>query len=168
MTPLLLSFLPALVLCSLAVIWIVTRRRRKLPPTGDLISRLHKGELLQIQGFIPHQRETDFFKTDELFWKQSDGFHGLLRRRRNAVNFIQLCQRFVLDYNLDKRNVDYLAQRAFAIKFLALGSIAEVPFRLFWKRMPHLCAMTAAYVYWEADTRIRNLHRECGIGILTL
>jgi hypothetical protein len=167
MTQLALSLIPVLVLCTLATLWILTRNRRRAS-TEEIISSLHKGELAKIQSFVPHQRETDFFKTDQLFWVQSDGYQGLRRRRRNAMNFIRLCQRYVRDYNLDKRNVDYLVQRAIAIKFLALGSRAEEPFRLIWKQLPHVCALMAAYVYWEADARIRNLHRECGIGILTL
>lgn len=159
---------PEVILGLLGFAWIGTRMRRILPPTEHMICRLHNGELKALAEFMPHNNAPDVLEEDKRFYECAGGFKGLLRKRSNAVCFVQLGQRYVLDFKMDKQDVDYLSRRAFAIGFLVIGSIPEQGIRLFWRRMPHFCARWACYLYWEAATQMRMLNLEYGSGHLTL
>lgn len=141
--------------------------KRTLPTEEELLRRMHDGELENIKDFVPHNSATDVLETDEGFWKSLGGFDGLLREHQNAVCFVQLCQLYVRDSKMDKRGVDYVASRSFAISFLRKTSLPEQAIRVFWRRMPHFCARWSAYLYWEAATYTQMLNLEYGNGLLT-
>lgn len=157
-----------LVLSPLGLAWIATRMLRTLPTTEEILDRIHKGELDSLKGFIPHNAAKDVLKTDKCFWECSGGFRGLQRKRENAVCCVQLCQRYVLDSNMDKRDVDYVSRRSFVIAFLVQAAIAEQAFRLVWWGMPHFCARWLSYLYWDLATQTNMLNLEYGTANLAL
>lgn len=158
---------PVMVLGLLGFAWIGTRMKRILPPTEEeILSRIHKGELANLKEFLPHNNELDILEGDSHFYECAGGFMGLLRKRGNAVCFVQLCQLYVRDSKMDTQDVEYVSRRAFAIGFLILASIPEQAIRLFWRSMPHFCARWASYLYWEAATHTRMLTLEYGTGQL--
>ena len=160
---------PVIVLSSLSVAWITSRFVRILPPTNEeILNRINKGELENLKGFTPHNTAKDVLETDQRFWECTGGYRGLLRKRENAVCCVHLCQRYVLESNMDKRDVKYVSRRSFTIAFLILASIPEQAVRLIWWGMPHFCARWIAYLYWEAATQTRMLNLEYGTGYLIL
>lgn len=159
---------PVLVLTPAGLVWIFTRIKRIRPTNEELLDRIHKGELDKLKDFTPHNSNRDVLETDELFWECMGGYRGLLRKRENAVCFVQLGQGYVIDSNMDKRDVEYLSRRSFAIGFLNIASIPEEAIRLIWWGMPHFCARWIAHLYWEAATQTRMLNLEYGTGHLIL
>jgi hypothetical protein len=160
---------PVLALSPLGLAWILTRKRRILPLTREIIlSRIHKGELDRLKDFMPHNNMVDILKTDARFYECIGGFEGLLRERDNAVCCVQLCQLYVLESRMDRVDVEYVSRRSFAIGFLILASLPEQFIRLFWRSMPHFCARWISYLYWEAATQTRMLNLEYGTGQLIL
>lgn len=161
-------YVPVVAFCCIVIAWLITRKRRAQRTTEDILSRIHKGEMDGIKEFMPHDNIIDIFKTDERFYRCSGGFKGLLWKRENAVCFVQLGESYVRDANMDKQDVEYFSERAFAIGFFILASMLEEVIRLFWTNMPHFCARWASYLYWEAATQIRMLNLEYGTGQLSI
>jgi hypothetical protein len=159
---------PVLVLTPLGLAWIVTRMHRTLPTEEEILCKLHDGELKNIGDFMPRNTTVSVLESDAQFWNYMGRWKGLLRKRRNAVNFVHLGQWYVLDSNMDKQDVEYFSKRALLIGFLILSSIPEQAVRLVWRGMPHFCARYIACLYFEAATQMQMLNLEYGTGSLTL
>lgn len=153
---------PVVLLSSIGLAWTATRTARTLPTEQEILNRIHKGELDSLENFTPHNAARDVLKTDQRFWECMGGFRGLQRKRENAVCCVQLCQRYVLDSKMDKRDVDYVSRRSLAISFLVLASIPEEFARLFWWKMPHFRARWVAHLYFELATYTNMLNVEFG------
>lgn len=164
---------PVICLTLIGPAWLLTQRKRIIPTREEILNRIHKGELDSLIEFTPHNATRDVLKTDKPFWECMGGFRGLRRKRENAVCCVQLCQRYVIDANMDKQDVEYASQRSFTIAFLRIASIPEQGVRLimhalFRWSMPHFCARWIAHLYFELATYTQGLNLDYGGELLAL
>lgn len=148
--------------------WTITRPRRRLRKPDEIIANLHPGELKGLHDFLPGHADKDLLETDVSFWIQSKGMKGLIRKRHNAVCFVQLCQQLHRNSSMPEDEIGDMTTRAFLISFFIGCAILENLPRLFIRGLPHACARFATEVYWEAAVQMRMLNLEYGIEDIVL
>jgi len=155
-------------LSSLAIAWFLTRRKRTLPTTEELLRRLHPDPLKGLDAFLPYNPIKYLFKkfmdSDEEFYRVFGGYSGFVRKLQDAVCYVQLCQQLHRNNGMPWVKFGIVLRKAFFMLFAILLSIPEEAFRVLFHRLPHFCARWMAQLYYDLSIEAENLNLEYGNG----
>lgn len=149
--------------------WVLTTRNRVIPPTAELIRKLHPGERSAISRFVSRNPIKAMIKrligglisSDPEFYRAFGGHEGFIRKWQDAVCYVQLCQR-LLRNGMPLLKFGIVIEKAFLMLFAILLSIPEAGIRLLFRRLPHLCARWVAQIYYDLSIEAENLNLEYG------
>jgi hypothetical protein len=148
-------FLILPVLLGVAILaWFLRIRRRHRMSAAVILNELHPNETALLETFILRD---DFLADDRAFWKASNGWRGLCRKRHNAICLVQFCQNLVPGVTLERLEIRWMTTRATLICFYTGCSVVEAVLRWFVKDFPHACARNATNLYWEMEGRATTL-----------
>lgn len=147
-----------MLLTAFGLAWVSTRARRRLRDPQQLLATLHKGQLNNLDDFLASK--TDLLEDDELFWSRSGGISGLIRRRRNAVCLVQLCQHLCSKAGLEPSVMQYLSRRAFLMSLMIACSAPGALIRIVVVDLPHVGSLAATKLYWDIELRAKTLCRD--------
>lgn len=150
------ALLPLFAVLALSALWISRRLKGRLLDPDELISRIFPGESIAIEKYTLSE-QADIIENDIEFWTSCGGWRGLIRKRHNAVCFVQLCQQLSISSQFEKEEIDLIRTRAILITFYLTCSIPEAIVRWFVRSIPHSSARMSAQLYWDIERRMTTL-----------
>src|SRR5258708_1711922 len=99
----------------LGLIWILTRMKRTLPTTEELIRKIYPEENESFSNQHSDDPIKGIVESDAKWWEDSGGYQGLFLQLRSAVCFVQLCQRLYQKTRMPMAEFAIVARKAFLL-----------------------------------------------------